>query len=366
LLLDQLDETRPEQLAQAVMRLADLGLDSSARLDPLVQAGMITPRVKELARATAAAVRDHSSTLPVLRTLADANDTAATKLIDLLIAGGQLDDAQAAALSAYSRFGEPAFLVQAAELMMKLGLDGEAQQAASEGVGQSALDAVSQQAAHWVLAAMAITAAEAAESTVTAMQSWRRAEHHLAECVGAARARGHRPVLGRPADRPRTGDRDLRPGLEPVRHPHPVAGGQTHRRRPGRDGRHRGPEPHAGMVGAPIGRAVGHGGGSNLAMGRFSSLVFATHGITSLGYAAFGFALGVTAGALIRRTVPAMAVTLAIFAAVQIAMPLWIRPSLFPAEHTIIPVSSLQQISLQQGGFNDSSFNLVFPSFPVT
>jgi hypothetical protein len=89
---------------------------------------------------------------------------------------------------------------------------------------------------------------------------------------------------------------------------------------------------------APIGRAVGlGGGGSNLAMGRFSSLVFATHGITPLGYAAFGFALGVTAGALIRRTVPAMAVTLAIFAAVQIAMPLWIRPNLFPADHAIIP-----------------------------
>ena len=65
-------------------------------------------------------------------------------------------------------------------------------------------------------------------------------------------------------------------------------------------------------------------------MGRFSSLVFATHGITPLGYAAFAFTLGVTAGALIRRTVPAMAVTLAIFAAVQIAMPLWIRPQPFP------------------------------------
>lgn len=110
---------------------------------------------------------------------------------------------------------------------------------------------------------------------------------------------------------------------------------------------------------APISRAVGHGGGgTNLAMGRFSTLVFATHGITPLGYAAFAFTLGVTAGALIRRTVPAMAVTLAIFAAVQIAMPLWIRPSLFPADRTVIPVTSLDNISLQQGGFNGSSFNL--------
>ena len=78
-LLDQLDETRPEQLAQAVMRLADLGVDNSARLDALVQAGMITPQVQELARATAAAARDLSSALPILRTLADADDMAAMK-----------------------------------------------------------------------------------------------------------------------------------------------------------------------------------------------------------------------------------------------------------------------------------------------
>ena len=37
--------------------------------------------------------------------------------------------------------------------------------------------------------------------------------------------------------------------------------------------------------------------------------------IASVGYAAFGFALGVTAGVLIRRTVPTMAVTLVVFAA---------------------------------------------------
>ena len=41
---------------------------------------------------------------------------------------------------------------------------------------------------------------------------------------------------------------------------------------------------------------------------------FASHGITPLGYAAFAFTLGTAAGALIRRAVPAMAVTLVIFA----------------------------------------------------
>jgi hypothetical protein len=70
--------------------------------------------------------------------------------------------------------------------------------------------------------------------------------------------------------------------------------------------------------------------------GRLSSWIFATHGITPLGYAAFGFALGTAVGALTRRTVPAMAVTLAIFAAAQVAMPLWVRPHLIPPHRTVV------------------------------
>ena len=113
---------------------------------------------------------------------------------------------------------------------------------------------------------------------------------------------------------------------------------------------------------APIGRAVGHGGvagHSIIGMGQFSTLAFATHGITPLGYAAFAFILGVTTGALIQRTVPAMAVTLAVFAVVQIAMPLWIRPHLFPASHTVIPVTSLTNTSeTQNTGNSGNSFVL--------
>src|ERR1700761_5547637 len=78
----------------------------------------------------------------------------------------------------------------------------------------------------------------------------------------------------------------------------------------------------------PISKAIALGASSSVfSGGRFSALIFATRGITPLGYAAFAFALGAAAGALIRRVLPAMAVTLAIFAAVQIAMPLWIRPN---------------------------------------
>ena len=92
---------------------------------------------------------------------------------------------------------------------------------------------------------------------------------------------------------------------------------------------------------APIGKAVGLGGGSSIfSETRFGVFVFPTHGITPLGYAAFGFALGVTAGLLIRRPIPAMASTLAIFAAVQFITPLWIRPHLFPTSHTVNTIAA--------------------------
>lgn len=59
-------------------------------------------------------------------------------------------------------------------------------------------------------------------------------------------------------------------------------------------------------------------------------LVFGARGIAPMGYAAFAFVLGVTVGMLVRRALPAMALTLAVFAAVQLAMPLLVRPHLMP------------------------------------
>jgi hypothetical protein len=115
---------------------------------------------------------------------------------------------------------------------------------------------------------------------------------------------------------------------------------------------------------APIDRAVDYGGGGGPFQGRYSLLVFATHGITPIGYAAFAFTLGVTAGALIRRTIPAMAVTLAIFAAAQVAMPLGIRPNLFPADRTVVPVTSLQGVAFGPSGANGTGFVLAALDVP--
>lgn len=61
---------------------------------------------------------------------------------------------------------------------------------------------------------------------------------------------------------------------------------------------------------------------------RLSPFVFDARGYVVLGHTAFAFTLGAAAGLLIRRTVPAMAVTLVVFIAAQILMPMAVRPHL--------------------------------------
>jgi hypothetical protein len=114
----------------------------------------------------------------------------------------------------------------------------------------------------------------------------------------------------------------------------------------------------------PVSRAVDEGASVGVAQSRFAQLNFATHGVTPIGYAAFAFALGVTAGALIRRTIPAMAVTLAIFAALQVAVPLWVRPNLAPPDHTLRPVTSIGNALPSQTGPGGTTFTLYATIIP--
>lgn len=58
---------------------------------------------------------------------------------------------------------------------------------------------------------------------------------------------------------------------------------------------------------------------------RMAPLIFGARGITPIGYALFAFMLGVTAGVVLRRTVPAMALTLAVLATVQVLVPAALR-----------------------------------------
>ena len=82
---------------------------------------------------------------------------------------------------------------------------------------------------------------------------------------------------------------------------------------------------------------------------RLGFMLFDTRGITPVGYAAFAFALGVSAGVLIRRTLPAMALTLGVFAAVQIAWPIWVRSHLIAPVHTAVALTAANIPGLGQG-----------------
>lgn len=79
---------------------------------------------------------------------------------------------------------------------------------------------------------------------------------------------------------------------------------------------------------------------------RFSPLLFDARNITPLAYAAFAFALGSTLGLFIRRTVPAMAVTLVIFAVVQVAVPHLARPHFNTPTTTTMALTSQRINSL--------------------
>jgi hypothetical protein len=68
----------------------------------------------------------------------------------------------------------------------------------------------------------------------------------------------------------------------------------------------------------------------------FAPSVFTARGVVAVGYAGFAFALGVATGALIRRTLPAMAATLLGFVAARIGFTLWARPHLLPAREVLV------------------------------
>ncbi|MFV2175321.1 hypothetical protein [Actinomadura sp. LOL_011] len=53
---------------------------------------------------------------------------------------------------------------------------------------------------------------------------------------------------------------------------------------------------------------------------RLEPLPFAARGIVPMGYAAFAFALGVTFGVVVRRTLPAMAITTGVFAVLSLGL----------------------------------------------
>ncbi len=84
--------------------------------------------------------------------------------------------------------------------------------------------------------------------------------------------------------------------------------------------------------------------------------------IAPIAYAVFAFAVGALLGAIIRRTIPAMAASLGIFAFVRVAVTFWVRPNLITPLHITESLASTQRfgftitnggsVSMVAGGVN--------------
>jgi hypothetical protein len=73
---------------------------------------------------------------------------------------------------------------------------------------------------------------------------------------------------------------------------------------------------------------------------QFSGNFFDTQGLVPIGYAVFATALGIAAGALLRRTLPATAVTIGVFIAVRVFIDDQVRAHLMPAVTTVVSMTS--------------------------
>jgi hypothetical protein len=74
-------------------------------------------------------------------------------------------------------------------------------------------------------------------------------------------------------------------------------------------------------------------------------ITFDTRDLVPLGYAAFAFILGVTAGLVLRRTVPAMAAALVVFVSVRLAVRQWVRPHLLQPVQRTFPDMFASQVT---------------------
>jgi len=104
--------------------------------------------------------------------------------------------------------------------------------------------------------------------------------------------------------------------------------------------------PLDGIAGSTRGSLPGH----------LTPVSFAMRGVVPVAYAVFAVTLGVTLGAVLRRPIPAMALTLVLYVAVQVAVPLWVRPHLVAPTGATIAISkdTLDSISLDPSSGTES------------
>jgi hypothetical protein len=82
---------------------------------------------------------------------------------------------------------------------------------------------------------------------------------------------------------------------------------------------------------------------------RLAVEVFPARGLVPVGYAAFAFMLGVTLGLLLRRLLPAMALTVAGYIAAQVVTALWIRRAVLAPAHLTMRITGTDLMNFNGG-----------------
>ncbi|MGI8331699.1 ABC transporter permease [Actinomadura scrupuli] len=115
----------------------------------------------------------------------------------------------------------------------------------------------------------------------------------------------------------------------------------------------------AGPIDEAIGNVTGMPGPGLLIFPRLSPEIFDARGLVPVGHAALAFVLGVTIGVIVRRTLPAMAIVLAVFAVVQVTMSVGVRPHLVAPEHLTTTVTNANLMNLNM--FNNLTVTIDKP-----
>lgn len=97
---------------------------------------------------------------------------------------------------------------------------------------------------------------------------------------------------------------------------------------------------------------------------RFSLWEFSAFGITPIGYAAFALALGIAVGTVVRRTVPAMALTLAGYVGARLAITYWVRPHYISPATSVLPLPGSSAVGLSSQARGQMSLNFFPPDLP--
>jgi ABC-2 family transporter protein len=87
----------------------------------------------------------------------------------------------------------------------------------------------------------------------------------------------------------------------------------------------------------------------DLLNGRFTTDAFDVEGLVPAGYALFAFAAATAAGAVLRRSLPALAIALGAFLALRVVVAGWLRPN-FQEPHRLMAVVAADDKTVDPGG----------------